>query len=75
MLLSMLRPGITVQKKSLPRWRKAFIFSVVNIHVNLSSGMVANNDNDDHDQCDSPVQLGHDVIDLVIFFVYPHGRR
>jgi hypothetical protein len=37
--------------------------------------LVANNDNDDHDERNSPVQLCYYVIDLIIVFIYPHFRR
>ncbi|RPE09432.1 hypothetical protein EGT74_20780 [Chitinophaga lutea] len=60
--------------------KKAFLveegvlFSVVIIHAFLSSNWLAgNNDNDDHDERNSPIELRHDVTDFVIVFVYPHG--
>jgi len=34
---------------------------------------VANNDNDDHDQCDSPIELWYDLTDLIVVLIYPHG--
>lgn len=50
------------------------LFSVVIIRAFLSSNWLAgNNDNDDHDERNSPVELRYDVTDLVIVFVYPHG--
>lgn len=50
------------------------LFSVVTIRAFLSSNWLAgNNDNDDHDERNSPVELRHDVTDLVIVFIYPHG--
>ncbi|WP_343701895.1 hypothetical protein [Chitinophaga sp.] len=61
-------------KKSLPCGGRRFIFSCYYTRAFLSSNRLAgNNDNDDHDERNSPVELRHDVTDLVIVFVYPHG--
>gem|GEM_PF-6771326 len=53
--------------------RKAIYILVVFIHVNLSSILVAYNDNDNHDQRNSPVELRYYVIEFIIVFIYPHG--
>ena len=52
---------------------EGFLLSLVIVHVNLSSILVANNDNDNHDERNRPVQLSYDVIDLIVVFIYPHG--
>jgi hypothetical protein len=61
-------------KKSLPLLEEGCIFDLV-VHSYLSSILVANNDNDDHNERDSPIELSYDVINLVIVFIYPHGRN
>jgi len=49
------------------------VLLLVIVHNYLSSILVANNDNDNHDERDSPVQLSYYVIDLIVVFIYPHG--
>jgi hypothetical protein len=44
------------------------IFLVI-IHVNLSSILVAYNDNDNHDQRYSPIELRYYMIEFIIVFV------
>ena len=61
-----------MHKKSLPLVEEGCYFDLV-VHSYLSSILVANNDNDNHDERNSPVQLSYDVINLVIVFIYPHG--
>jgi len=62
------------KKKPSSLRRKAIHILVMIIHVNLSSILAAYNDNDNHDQRNSPIELRHYVIEFIIVFIYPHRR-
>lgn len=57
------------KKKPSSLRRKAIYILAVIIHVNLSSILVAYNDNDNHDQRYSPIELRYYMIEFIIVFI------